>query len=287
MAVTPVLMSYFRAWWGPLGPIMFPFIDAWREPYYLPFYLTAVTGVIAAVLSLKIRENPRSGIGKHGFPPMLKLLTRPGDFRRLCFAATFFSFSMSMAWPFFIIVQVVWLKNTLLEIAITSAISTATYVAFTIPMGKLSDRVGRRPLIFMGRITYFLVPLLYVLAVDITLVYISSVISGIASATSDNAATAYIYDVSPEGERGSHIAVYNTFTGVVFLFGSLISGLIGQAIAPLLGDYSAVFTMMITSTILRFIASFVYLGLREPRAYPSDFWTECRAFIHRRHHDRV
>ncbi len=283
MTIVPGLMSYFRAWWGPLGPIMFPPVEAWREPYYLPFYLTAVTGLLAAVLCFTIKENPRNGNGKHGFPPMLKLLTRPGDFRRLCFTATFFSFAMSMAWPFFIIVSVVWLKMTLLQIAIASAVSIAFTVAFTVPLGKLSDRVGRRPLIFLGRAIYFLVPLLYILAVDATLVYVSNAVSGIASAASDNAATAYIYDVSPEGERGSHIAVYNTFTGVVFLFGSLISGIIGQAMAPLLGDYSAVFTMMMLSTVLRFVGSFVYLSLREPRAYASSFWTECRAFLYKRH----
>jgi MFS family permease len=194
---------------------------------------------------------------------------------------------MSMAWPFFIIVQIDWLNNTLLEIAIASAISTAMTVAWTIPLGRLSDRVGRRPLIFIGRFLLFFVPLLYILAVDTLMIYISNAIAGIATAASVNANTAYIYDVAPEDERGSHVAVYNTFTGVVFLFGSLISGLIGQALVDVFSFpfHNAVFTMLLVSTIMRFIASFAYLNLHEPRSYQSDIWTELRAFVHRRRHD--
>lgn len=283
--VSPTLLPYIRSFWGDLGPILFPTVQAWREAYYLPFYLTLVVGLIAGVLSLRIRENPRNNNGKRLFPPVLKLLTRPGDFRRFCFTATFFSFSMSMAWPFFIIVQIEWLQNSLLEIAIASAISTAMTVAFTIPLGRLSDRVGRRPLIFIGRLLLFFVPLLYLMAIDTSLIYLSNAIAGVATAASVNANTAYIYDVSPEEERGSHVAVYNTFTGIVFLFGSLISGLMGQALVPSLGNHGAVFTMLLVSTILRFVASFAYLNLHEPRTYQSDIWTECRAFVHRRRHD--
>jgi len=283
--VSPSLIPYLRSLWGGLGSVMFPTVEAWREAYYLPFYLTVMTGIAAAVLSLMIREKPRNNNGKRVFPPVLKLLTRPGDFRKFCFTATFFSFSMSMAWPFFIIVQVEWLNNTLLEIAVASAISTAMTVAFTVPLGKLSDRVGRVPLIFIGRFLLFFVPLLYLVAVDTSMIYLSNAIAGAATAASVNGNTAYIYDVAPETERGSHVAVYNTFTGVVFLFGSLISGLVGQALVPYFGNHDAVFIMLAVSTVLRFIASFVYLNLREPRAYPSDIWTECRALVHRRRHD--
>jgi MFS family permease len=285
--VSPSLLPFVRGFLGDLGPVLFPIAEAPRDAYYLPFYLTAIVGVVAGVLSLRIRENRPKGNGKRLFPPVLKLLTRPGDFRKFCFTATFFSFSMSMAWPFFIIVQIDWLNNTLLEIAIASAISTAMTVAWTIPLGRLSDRVGRRPLIFIGRFLLFFVPLLYLLAVDTLMIYISNAIAGIATAASVNANTAYIYDVAPADERGSHVAVYNTFTGVVFLFGSLISGLIGQALVDVFSFpyHNAVFTMLLVSTIMRFVASFAYLNLHEPRVYQSDIWTELRAFVHRRRHD--
>lgn len=285
--VYPSVIPVFKSFWGAFGNVLFPSGQVWREVYIVPFYMTAMIGIVASILSLKINERPRMNGERRGFPPVLKLLTRPGDFRKFCFTATFFSFAMSMAWPFFIVVQREWLGNTLFEIAVASAISTVMTVAMTIPFGRLSDRVGRRPLIFTGRFLLFFVPLLYLMATDTFLIYVSNAIAGIATAASVNANTAYIYDVAPEGERGSHVAVYNTFTGIVFLFGSLISGIMGQLFIDtgLLGAHQSVFTMLGISTVLRFIASFVYLDLKEPRVYHSTIWAEFRALVHRRRHD--
>jgi MFS family permease len=101
-----------------------------------------------------------------------------------------------------------------------------------------------------------------------------------------NAVTAYIYDISPEEERGSHLAVYNTFTGVMYLFGSLIAGVLGQLILVTFGsEYLSVFFMLLLSGVLRFFASFFYLLIREPREYSSTLWLELRARLPGRRHD--
>jgi MFS family permease len=290
----PALVPFLRDSLGPAGYTLLPPVASDRDIYYLPFYLTALVGIVASLLSLTIHERTRLN-GKRSFPPVLKLLAKSGDFRRLCFTATFFSFGMSMAWPYFIIVQRVWLENSLLEIAIASAIMTFTTVIFTLPLGKLSDRVGRRPLIVMGRALLVLVPLLYALAIfyrdpvarvqGLILVYISNFIAGLATAASANATTAYIYDVAPEDERGAHISVFNVFTGIIFLLGSLIAGFLGEYIIPLSSSELAVFYMLGLSTALRFAGSITYFGLREPRQYTSDIRREITQFVHRRRHD--
>ncbi|MHA1939385.1 MAG: MFS transporter, partial [Candidatus Thorarchaeota archaeon] len=101
----PAIISALRGLFGAFGPVLFPTVEAWREAYYLPFYFTAIFGIIASLLSLTIREGKKDPEKKREFPPILKLLSQPGDFRRFCFISVFFSFSMSMAWPFFMVVQ--------------------------------------------------------------------------------------------------------------------------------------------------------------------------------------
>ncbi|NWF96258.1 MAG: MFS transporter [Candidatus Thorarchaeota archaeon] len=288
MAGIPSLLPALRLALGGLGPILLPPGNPIAESYYLPFYMTAVVGICSSLASLTIMEKRRPHTQKRTFPPVLKLLRRPGDFRRLCFVATFFSFGMSMAWPFFIVVQRTWLKNSLFEIALASAIMTISMVVLTVPFGKLSDRVGRRPLIILGRALLFLVPALYAAVLfvrDTVLVYISNVIAGIATAASMNATTAYIYDVAPEGERGTHISVYNTFTGVIFLLGSLVAGILGEALVPSLGLEIAVFAMLVLSAILRVVASLMYFRLREPRVYVSTVRRELHNLVNRKRHD--
>ncbi|MFW9848290.1 MAG: MFS transporter [Candidatus Thorarchaeota archaeon] len=290
----PILIPLIRDSFGSLGPVLFPSVVAWREAYYLPFYITAVIGIIASILSLKIRENPREEQERRKFPPIHELLSRPGDFRRFSYVAVFFSFAMSMAWPYFIVVQRDWLSNTLFEIAIASAVMTVSTVIFTVPFGRLSDRVGRKPLILLGRGLLFLVPMMYAFSIPISqslnipgvwVIYISNALAGFCVASSVNAITAYIYDVSPEEERGSHLAVYNTFTGIIYLAGSLIAGLLGEALVLFVGAYMAVFWMLIVSTILRFIASFFYLFIKEPRIYSSSIRGELRSLVQNRRLD--
>lgn len=289
LAGLPALVQSLRTLLGPAGSIVFPVVDSWREPYYLPFYLTAVVGITASLLSLLIKETGTESSIVRKLPPIHRLLSQPGEFRRFSLVAVFFSFAVSMAWPYFIVVQRDWLKNSLLEIAIASAIMTLSTILFTIPMGRMSDRVGRKPMILLGRGMLFLVPLMYALSAEfggVYTIYAANAIAGFCVASSVNAITAYIYDVAPKNERGSHLAVYNTFTGIVYLAGSLIAGFLGELLSGLVSSqYLSVFIMMILSAGLRFVASFMYLFIREPKKYDSTLRMEVVAMIHRRRHD--
>jgi MFS family permease len=286
LAGIPGILPLLRSTFGDLGPILFPTVEVWREAFYLPFFLTAVVGITSSLLSITIKERKRPDGQQRKFPPMLKLLSQPSDFRRFSFVAVFFSFAMSMAWPYFIVVQRDWLGGSILEIAIASAIMTASTIIFTLPFGRLSDRVGRKPLILIGRFLLFPVPIMYAFAWNMWIVYIANFLAGFTVAATTNAITAYIYDVAPESERGSHIAVYNTFTGIVLTFGSFLAGIFGQVILITFGsEYLSVFIMLIVSGILRFIASFFYFLIKEPREYHSTLSLEFRALIQRRRHD--
>ena len=286
LAGMPGILPWLRSSFGNLGPVLFPTVEAWREAYYVPFFLTAIFGITASILSITINERANSNNGPRRFPPIHRLLSQPGDFRRFSFVAIFFSFSMSMAWPYFIVVQRDWLNGSILQIAIASAVMTASTIIFTIPFGKLSDRVGRRPLIFWGRLLLFPVPIMYAFAWNMYIIYAANFLAGFTTAATVNAITAYIYDVAPEEERGAHIAVYNTFTGLVLTGGALLAGIFGQIILIAFGsEYLSVFIMLIVSGVLRFITSFFYLLIKEPKKYSSTIRIEVMGLIQRRRHD--
>ncbi|TFG98795.1 MFS transporter [Candidatus Thorarchaeota archaeon] len=286
LAGMPGILLWLRSSMGDIGLVLFPTVDAWREAFYLPFFLTAIFGISASLLSITIKEKSRTNNSPRKFPPIHRLLSQPSDFRKFSFVAIFFSFAMSMAWPFFIVVQRDWLNSTILEIAISSAVMTASTIIFTVPFGRLSDRVGRKPLIVLGRMLLFMVPIMYAFAWEMWMIYLANFLAGFTTAASMNAITAYIYDIAPEEERGAHLAVFNTFTGIVYTLGSLLAGIFGQLILITFGsEYLSVFIMLMVSGILRFIAAFFYLLIDEPKEYSSTLRLEFRALIHRRRHD--
>jgi MFS family permease len=289
LAVLPTIVPFLRSLFGNFGPILFPIQmdeQAFRTAYYGPFFFTAIVGIISSLLSITIKDHQKPEDGPRRFPPIHRLIAEDGDFRRFCFIAVFFSFAMSMAWPYFIIVQKTWLNNSNLEIAIASAAMTVSTIIFTIPFGRLSDKVGRKPLILLGRGLLFLVPIMYAFAQNVYYVYAANILAGFCVASGMNAITAYIYDIAPEKERGSHLAVYNTFIGVVYLVGSLLAGVFGQALLDISGDpYFSVFIMLILSGVLRFFASFFYILIREPKQYSSTIWLELRARLPGKRHD--
>jgi MFS family permease len=282
----PFLISLVRGAFGDFGLILFPAVEVWREAYYIPFYITAIVGILSSIAAITIREGEREEQEQARFPNLWKIATQPGDFRRLWMISLLFSFSMSMAWPYFMVVQREWLGNTNLEIAIASVVMTTTTVIFTIPMGNLSDRIGRKPLILVGRSLLFLVPILYAFAKSVYIIYIANALAGFSIASSFNSITAYIYDVAPEEERGSHLAVFNTLAGIVYFCGSLFSGLMGDWIATGAGRVFAVFTMLLLSGVMRLFSSSLYILLREPREYSSNMRMEIRSWILRRRFDR-
>lgn len=286
LAGMPGILPFLRTAFGEVGTVLFPAVEAWREAYYLPFLFTACFGIVSSILSLTIRERPRNPNGSRRFPPIHRLLSQPSDFRRFSFVAVFFSFAMSMAWPYFIVVQRDWLQNSIFEIALASVLMTASTVIFTVPFGKLSDKVGRKPVIIMGRSLLFLVPIMYAFAWNVWIVYVANILAGFTTAATVNAITAYIYDVAPPEERGAHVAVFNTFTGVILLLGSFIAGIFGQVILDITtNEHFTVFFMLVLSGVLRFVASFFYLLIREPKQYSSTLWIEFRTRIQGRRHD--
>ena len=286
LAGMPGILPFLRSSLGDIGPVLFPTVEAWREAFYIPFFLTAIVGISASLLSITIKEKSRTDNGPRKFPPMHRLLSQPSEFRKFSFVAVFFSFAMSMAWPFFIVVQRDWLGASILEIAIASAVMTASMIIFTVPFGRLSDRVGRKPLILVGRMSLFIVPIMYAFAWEMWIVYAANFLAGFTMASSFNTITAYIYDIAPEEERGAHLAVYNTFNGLVYTLGSFLAGIFGQMILIAFGsEYLSVFIMLIVSGILRFIAAFFYLLIKEPKEYSSTIRLEFRALVHRRRHD--
>lgn len=99
--------------------------------------------------------------------------------------------------------------------------------------GRLSDRVGRRPVVLLGLVGSFASYLLFGVAAlqsTLTLLFVSRLTAGVFGGTISTA-YAYIADVTPSQERGRAMALIGVAFGVGFTLGPAVGGL-GHALHP-------------------------------------------------------
>lgn len=86
---------------------------------------------------------------------------------------------------------------------------------------------------------------------------------GFSQALGSASLIAYLLDISPEKQRGSYIAIYNTMMGVITFFGSLLAGYMTDYTVSLFGLVVGFQAVYLVSTLGRGIAAAMYFTLEE------------------------
>jgi MFS family permease len=192
--------------------------------------IPAVLGVI--VLLVFVREKR----GEEGLGDGLKTgaSTAKGgfDIRFKIFLAIMAVFTLGNSSDFFLILRAQNLEVPLVQVTLMLALFNATYAVTSLPMGILSDRLGRRRVISLGWFIYGLVYLGFALASSIWLAWLLFAFYGIYYGIVEGVAKAFIADLVPEGRRGTAYGLYQGVTGLMLLPASLIAGWLWEALNP-------------------------------------------------------
>ncbi|MHC5010222.1 MAG: MFS transporter [Planctomycetota bacterium] len=102
--------------------------------------------------------------------------------------------------------------------------------------GRLSDKVGRRPIIIVGLCgsiaSYVLFALAHDLPEPLTVLFVSRILAGVFGGTITTA-YAYVADVTPVEERGRGMALIGAAFGIGFTIGPAIGGLGHDLLGPM------------------------------------------------------
>ena len=132
------------------------------------------------------------------------------------------------------------------------------------PLGNLSDRYGRKPVLLFSQIGTFIGFLMLGFAGSLWMAFLSRVIDGI-TAGNLTVAQAYIADVTKPSQRTKSFAVIGIAFGIGFLIGPAATGLIAQRY----GEHTAVFAAAGLS-FTSILATLVLLPRNPPKPEPDE-----------------
>jgi MFS family permease len=96
----------------------------------------------------------------------------------------------------------------------------------SIPLGRLSDRIGRKKLLVTGYIVFSAVYLGFAFASSQTVIIAAFVLYGIYTAMITGVERAFIAEISPKELKGTMLGMHSTIVGVALLPASVIAGLL-------------------------------------------------------------
>jgi MFS family permease len=109
-------------------------------------------------------------------------------------------------------------------IAFSHMFHTAGMFAFTIPLGRLADRIGRSRVMYPGVATALLGAALVTFTPAFLTVTIGTFLVGLGWAAANVAATALVADYAETEERGRAIGLTDSFAGAVSVAAALVTG---------------------------------------------------------------
>ncbi|MDP2630079.1 MAG: MFS transporter [Candidatus Uhrbacteria bacterium] len=252
------MLDTFGSVVGPL--VLFVLLYIWRDhpmQYQLILLATAIPLLFTlTLLQTKVKEVAlEKNSGTADEPKKL-----PRKF--YYFLAIMLVFGIGNSSDAFLILRAQDVGVTILAIPLVFALFNAVYASASVPLGSLSDRIGREKVILIGWLAYALAYLGFGFASTAYHVLLLFAFYGLYYATTYGVAKAYIADMVPSTHRGRAYGIYNTAIGLVSLPASVIAGLLWDRVNP-----SAPFLFGAAITIVATMLFLVYWLTSTKKSY--------------------
>lgn len=209
------------------GAILGPLI-AFLLLYYFPLNYTniflfatipAIIGVITIMVFIKEAKSVKSEAR-----PKFQFKQLPARF--YFFLIIIFVFTLGNSADALLLVKTAETGINKSYIPFVYMIFNVVSVIFAIPIGKLSDKVGREKLIILGFLIYSVVYFLFGRYNSINVFFFLFILYGLYSALTDTSQKAMISDIVSKDLKGTGYGLYHAVLGITLLPASIIAGVL-------------------------------------------------------------
>ena len=237
-----------------VGPFLaFALLSFFNENYRLIFLLAGIPAILAIfVIIFWIKEAKKE---KHEL--FAKFHFREFPAKYYFFLVIIFIFTIGNSTDALLMVKANEVGIKVALIPIVYLITNLVSVIASVPIGILSDKIGKEKILIAGFIIYAVV--YYGFGVTTSLGAIVSLFAlyGLYSAATDGIQKAFISDMIDKNKKGTGLGIYNALLGVTLLPASLIAGFLYDKINSSVPFYFGAATAGL-SAILMLIYSLKY-----------------------------
>lgn len=236
------------------------------ESFTLIIAMAATMSVISAMLSLFMEEKPPT-------PREDKLditaALRDPKLKMYLLMNLLYGVGMSFSWPLMPFVIVDKLAMKIWQVAAYSIVSSAMSLISQRFLGRLMDRIGRRPVVVFSRVSMSVAPLVYAFATSWTHIVLADLVLGVGMGAWMSSGPTYIIDIAPRELRATYLATNTAVFGVATFIGNLAGGYITDNFLAVDGGFQGIQTGLLISAALRFLTGLLYLKIYETHR-PED-----------------
>ncbi|MDP2919167.1 MAG: MFS transporter [Dehalococcoidia bacterium] len=189
----------------------------------------AILGVLVLVSLVRERKREKAAAS---IPGATRALAPPFDRRFILFLAVIAIFTLGNSSDFFVILRAQSIQTPLIEVVAMLVLHNAVYAFTAIPMGVLSDKLGRRRVIAGGWFIYALVYLGFALATDVWQIWMLFAAYGLYYGIVEGVARAFVADLVPVERRGTAYGYYQGVVGLMLLPASVLGGYLWDNVNP-------------------------------------------------------
>ncbi|MGO4888201.1 MFS transporter [Anaerobacillus sp. MEB173] len=138
------------------------------------------------------------------------------------------------------------------QLGLLMAVYSLMQFLFAPMWGRISDRVGRKPVMMIGIFGLSLSFFLFALSTQLWMLFAARIIGGFLSSANMPTVMAYVADITSEENRGKGMGIIGASIGLGFIFGPAIGGIFSE-ISLNMPFYMAGFTSLLTFFLVLFL----------------------------------
>ncbi len=140
------------------------------------------------------------------------------------------------------------------QLGLLMAVYSVMQFLFSPMWGRVSDRIGRKPVMMIGIFGLSLSFFLMAVSSELWMLFVARIIGGFLSSANMPTVTAYVADITSDEDRGKGMGVIGASVGLGFIFGPAIGGIFSKASLSMpfyIAGFSSLLTFLLVMIILK------------------------------------